>query len=132
LTRWLTALGVTHSSSAVCVTLRRRASASKVSRHWMGGIRRAALLLKKACGGVVTGSCGGFEAGETMGRVSAEHHGLGAVEDHAVLAVPLHGTGQHLAFGVAAAGGQVFHGVGVVGAGHVLLDDRAFVQVAVT
>ena len=39
LTRWLTALGVTHSSSAVCVTLRRRARASKVSRHWMGGMR---------------------------------------------------------------------------------------------
>ena len=38
LMRWLTALGVTHSSSAVCVTLRRRASASNVSRHWMGGI----------------------------------------------------------------------------------------------
>ncbi|EWS64687.1 hypothetical protein Y695_02065 [Hydrogenophaga sp. T4] len=33
LMRWLTALGVTHSSSLVCVTLRRRASASKVSRH---------------------------------------------------------------------------------------------------
>jgi len=46
LTRWLTALGVTHSSSAVSVTLRSRASASKVSRHWMGGMRRAAALLK--------------------------------------------------------------------------------------
>jgi hypothetical protein len=37
--RWLTALGVTHSSSLVCVTLRSRAKASKVSRHWMGGMR---------------------------------------------------------------------------------------------
>jgi hypothetical protein len=26
-------------SSAACVTLRRRASASKVSRHWIGGMR---------------------------------------------------------------------------------------------
>ena len=39
LIRWLTALGVTHSSSAAWVTLRRRASASKVSRHWIGGMR---------------------------------------------------------------------------------------------
>ena len=35
----LTALGVTQSSSAAWVTLRSRASASKVSRHWMGGMR---------------------------------------------------------------------------------------------
>jgi methyl-accepting chemotaxis protein len=48
--------------------------------------------------------------------VEAAHAGLVAVEQHAVLAVPLHGAGQHLAFGVAAAGGEVFHGVGVVGA----------------
>src|SRR2546427_10480889 len=55
---------------------------------------------------------------------SAEDHGLVAVEDDAVLAVPLDGAGQHLALGVAAAGREVLHGVGVVGAGHVLLDDR--------
>ena len=29
-------LGVTNNSSEVCVTLRRRASASNVSRHWIG------------------------------------------------------------------------------------------------
>jgi hypothetical protein len=39
LTRWLTALGVTHNSSAAWVTLRNRAKASKVKRHWMGGMR---------------------------------------------------------------------------------------------
>ncbi len=37
LTRWLTALGVTHNLSAVYVALRKRAKASKVSKHWMGG-----------------------------------------------------------------------------------------------
>ena len=41
LTLWLTALGVTHNSSAAWVTERRRASASKVNRHWMGGMREA-------------------------------------------------------------------------------------------
>ena len=45
LTRWLTALGVTHNSSAACVTLRRRASVSNVSRHWMGGIRAAVMVI---------------------------------------------------------------------------------------
>jgi hypothetical protein len=39
LTRWLTALGVTHNSSAAWVTLRKRARASNVKRHWMGGMR---------------------------------------------------------------------------------------------
>ena len=38
-TRWLTALGVTHNSSAASVTLRSLASASKVKRHWIGGMR---------------------------------------------------------------------------------------------
>jgi hypothetical protein len=37
--RWLTALGVTASASPAAVTLRRRARASKASRHWMGGMR---------------------------------------------------------------------------------------------
>jgi hypothetical protein len=44
LTRWLTALGVTHNSSAAWVTLRNRAKASKVSRHWMGGMRDALVV----------------------------------------------------------------------------------------
>ena len=58
-----------------------------------------------------------------------EHHRALPRQQHPVLAVPLHGARQHLAFGVAADGGQVFHRLAVVHAGHVLLDDRAFVQV---
>jgi hypothetical protein len=50
LTRWLTALGVTHSSSAAWVTLRKRASASNVSRHWMGGMREALFMVGRAEG----------------------------------------------------------------------------------
>ena len=46
-----------------------------------------------------------------------------------MFAVPLHGAGQHLALGVAALGGQVFHGFAVVYTGHVLLNDRAFIQI---
>jgi len=42
--RWLTALTVTQSSSAARLALRRRATASKVSRHWMGGMRRSAMV----------------------------------------------------------------------------------------
>ena len=52
-----------------------------------------------------------------------ENHGFVAVEHHAVLAVPFHGSGQHLAFGVAAHRRQVFDGLAVVGARHVLLAD---------
>ena len=52
-----------------------------------------------------------------------------AVDQDAVFAVPLDGAGQHLAFGVAANGGQVFYGFAVVHTGHILLDDRAFVQI---
>src|SRR6478736_5051984 len=37
-TRWLTALGVTQSSSAASVAERSRANASNVSKHWIGGI----------------------------------------------------------------------------------------------
>ncbi|MPM73070.1 hypothetical protein SDC9_120046 [bioreactor metagenome] len=62
-------------------------------------------------------------------RDLAEHHGLVTVENDAALAMPLHGTGQNLALGVAATGRQVLHGVGMVGACHVLLYDRAFVEV---
>ena len=122
-TRWLTALGVTNNSSAACVTLRSRASASKVSRHWMGGMRLAppsaleAVLFELAMRRFL--GCRGLFKDDR----------LVAVEQHAVFAVPLQGTRQHLAFGVAAHGGQVFHGAAVLYTGHVLLDDRAFVQV---
>src|SRR6478735_3615145 len=58
-----------------------------------------------------------------------EHHGAVAVQQHPVLAVPLDGARQHLALGVAAAGGQGLDRVGVVGALHVLLDDRPLVEV---
>ena len=50
--------------------------------------------------GVGTGPWVGH--GRLAGRCLAEDHRLVAVEQHAVLAVPLHGAGQHLAFGVAA------------------------------
>ncbi len=43
--------------------------------------------------------------------------------------MPFDGAGQHLAFGVAALGCEVFHGFAVVHTGHILLDDGAFVQV---
>src|SRR3954465_13811049 len=98
-TRWLTALGVTHSSSAASVADRRRASASKVSRHWIGGMR----AMRR--------------------RASAEDHRLVPVEQHAVLAVPLDGAGQHLALGVAADGGEPLDRVRMVHARDVLLDD---------
>ena len=52
-----------------------------------------------------------------------------AVDQHAVFAVPFDGTGQHLALGITALGCEVFHGFAVVHTGHVLLDDRAFVQI---
>lgn len=41
--RWLIALTVTHSSAAARLALRRRATASKVSRHWIGGMRLVAI-----------------------------------------------------------------------------------------
>ena len=46
-----------------------------------------------------------------------------------MFAVPLDGTCQHLAFGIAALGGEVFHGFRVVHTRHVLFNDGAFVQV---
>ena len=45
-----------------------------------------------------------------------------------MFAVPLHGTRQHLAFGVSPDGGQILDGFAVVHPGHVLLDDGAFVE----
>ena len=52
-----------------------------------------------------------------------------AIDQHPVFAVPFHGAGQHLALGVAAHGGEVFDRLAVVGARHVLLDDRTLVQI---
>ncbi len=46
-----------------------------------------------------------------------EDHRLVPVEQHAVFAVPLDGARQHLAFGVAADGREVFHRLAVVHAG---------------
>jgi hypothetical protein len=50
------------------------------------------------------------------------------VEQDPVLAVPFHGACQHLAFGIASDGCQVFHGFAVIHPGDVLLDDGAFIQ----
>lgn len=55
-----------------------------------------------------------------------------AVDQNAVFAMPFDGAGQYLAFGVAPACSQIVYGVGVEGARHVLLNDRAFVKSAVT
>jgi len=60
---------------------------------------------------------------------SLEDDGAVAIEQHAVFAVPLDGARQHLAFGIAAKRCQVFDRAAVVNARHVLLDDRAFVQI---
>ena len=53
-----------------------------------------------------------------------------AVEQNAVLTVPFNGSCQHAAFGVLAARCQVFHGVFVVNAGHILFNDRSFIQIS--
>ena len=42
---------------------------------------------------------------------SAKDDCLVPIEQHAPLGVPLHGARQHLAFGVAAYGGERFHGL---------------------
>jgi hypothetical protein len=39
-----------------------------------------------------------------------EDHGFVAVQENAVFAVPLHCTCQHLTFGIAPLGGEVFNG----------------------
>ena len=46
-----------------------------------------------------------------------------------MLAVPFHGARQHLAFRVAPNGSEILNRAAVVHAGHVLLDDRAFVEI---
>src|SRR6202042_2828582 len=60
---------------------------------------------------------------------SGEDDGVLAVAQDAVLAVPADGAGQHGALDVGPATLQVGHGVGVGGPHHVLLDDRALVQI---
>ncbi|KAF1858298.1 hypothetical protein Lal_00014799 [Lupinus albus] len=61
---------------------------------------------------------------------SAEHDGLVAVQQDTVFHEPLDRAGQHDALDVAPDGRQLLHAHGVVDALDVLLDDRAFVQVA--
>ena len=61
---------------------------------------------------------------------SAEDDGLVAVEQDPGLGVPADGAGEHLALHVAAGGGEGGGVVAVVDAHHVLLDDRALVEVA--
>ena len=60
---------------------------------------------------------------------SGEDDGVLAVAQDTVLAVPADGAGQHGPLDVGAATLQVGHGVGVGGPDHVLLDDRAIVQI---
>ncbi len=52
-----------------------------------------------------------------------------AVQEHAVFAVPLHGTCQHLTFGITPLGGEVFNGFRVIYTSHILFNDGAFVKV---
>ena len=70
----------------------------------------------------------GFGAGHGCSP-AAEDHALVAVHQHAVLDMPAHRARQHHAFDVAADGGEVLGRHRVVHALHVLLDDRAFVEV---
>ena len=59
-----------------------------------------------------------------------EHDRLPPIEDHAVLEVMAHRARQHAAFDVAALAREVFRGVAVADALDILVDDRAFVEVA--
>ena len=65
-------------------------------------------------------------------ELSVEHDGAVAVEQDAVLAVPGDRPGEGESFGVPAHGDQVLGGAAVVDAGEFLLDDRTFVESAVT
>ena len=59
-----------------------------------------------------------------------EHHGLAAVEDDAILEMIAHRARQHAAFDVAALADEIFRRVAMADALDVLVDDRAFVEVA--
>src|SRR3954470_1303778 len=59
-----------------------------------------------------------------------EHHGLAPVEDYAILKMMPHRAGQHAAFDVAALAREIFRCVAVADALDVLVDDRAFVEIA--
>ena len=59
-----------------------------------------------------------------------EHHRLAAIEDDAVFQVMAHGARQHAALDVAALADEVVGRIAVADALDVLVDDRAFVQVA--
>ena len=59
-----------------------------------------------------------------------EHHGLAAVEEHAVLEMMAHRARQHAAFDVAALADEIVRRVAMGDALDVLLDDRAFVEIA--
>ena len=62
-------------------------------------------------------------------RASAEDDGAGAVAQHPPLGVPQHGARQHPGLDLLADPGQLLGGLGVVGAGDVLLDDRPLVEI---
>src|SRR6185436_20439781 len=59
-----------------------------------------------------------------------EDYSLAAVEDHAILEMMAHGARQHTPFDVAALAREVFRRVAVADALDVLVDDRAFVEIA--
>src|SRR5437899_1939576 len=59
-----------------------------------------------------------------------EHHGLAAVEDDAILEMMAHGAREHAALDIAALAREIFRRVAMADALDVLVDDRAFVEIA--
>src|SRR3954451_11842594 len=75
------------------------------------------------------GPPGNLRAGAVR-RHLPEHHRLRPVEQHPGLGVPAYGAGEHLALDVATGRDELGGVEAVVDARHVLLDDRALVEVA--
>src|SRR3954452_18004513 len=67
--------------------------------------------------------------GGTRPRRSAEYDGLAAGEQHPRLGVPPNGTGQHLRLDVPTGRRELSGAAAVIDPDHVLLDDRALVEV---
>ena len=65
----------------------------------------------------------------SYGPSLTEHHRAQPVEEDAVLGEESHGTSEDEAFDVASDFGEVFDGLSVGDPVHLLLDDRAFVEV---
>jgi hypothetical protein len=59
-----------------------------------------------------------------------KHHGLAAVEDHAVLQMIAYRARQHAALDVAALASKIVGRIAMADALDILVDDRAFIEVA--